>query len=208
MQGTGTASVSYVFHGNSLLPTSVLTTGVPQPGDTWAAGVSQYAGFYDRYRVDGSSIKINIVNRTAGAFLKCVLLSAPITTTLSQLVTDLDALSYEDLMSWQYASWKNALFSGNNQSVWFNKFRKTKHMLSYKNASDNNEVESLLPNPNGSGGSYPVQSNTGYIYYLRLFNQNGATGTSPITYDLTIRMILYTTLLAPTLRTQVVVPTP
>lgn len=207
-QGTGTASVSYWWLGNSLLPTSTMTGGVPQPGDTWAAGVSQYAGFYDRYRVDGSSIKINVVNRTAGAFLKCVLLSAPITTNLSNLLTQLDALSYEDLMSWQYASWKNALFSGNNQSVWFNKFRKTKHMLSYKNASDNNEVEFELPNPNGTGGSYSTFPNTGYVYYLRLFNQTGAAGTSPITYDLTVKMVLYTTLLSPTLRTQVAVPNP
>lgn len=208
MQGTGTASVAYWWLGNSLLPTSVTTSGVPQPGDTWAAGVSQYAGFYDRYRVDASSIRINIVNRTSGGFLKCVLLSAPITTNLSSLITQLGALSYEDLMSWQYASWKNALFSGNNQSVWFNKFRKTKHMLSYKNASDNNEVEFELPNPDGTGGSFSTFPNTGYVYYLRMFNQTGAAGTSPITYDLTVKMIFYTTLLSPTLRTQVVVPTP
>lgn len=204
---TGGSSVSYWWLGNSVCPTSVGVDGTPDPGDTYAAGVAQYAGFYNRYRVDGASIKINIINRTNNAYINCVLLSAPLTDSLSNTITNLDALSYDDLMSWQYASWKGSLGSGNNQSIWFNKYRKTKHMLSYRNASDNNEVEFSLPNSNGQNGTYPSQANTGYVYYLRLFNVQ-TTPPTTVSFAMTVKMLLYTTLLSPTLRTQVVVPSP
>lgn len=204
----GTDSISYWWLGNSLFPaSSSSSSSFAQPGDTWAAGVSQYMGFYRRYRVDASSIKINLVNRTPGAFLKCVLLSTPLSKPLNEMIPELDALSYEDLMSWQYASWKSATGAGNNQSIWFNKFRKTKHMLSYRNASDNQEVEFSLPDPDGTDGTRPTNPNTGYLYYLRMFNQTG-TQPSILAYDMTVKMILYTTLLSPTLRTQLVVPEP
>lgn len=198
--------ISITFVGNALMPVSSdYASNVPQSGDVWSAGVTEYAGFYDKYRVDGSSLKMNVSTTTGGAALECVLIALPITgSTVQNMINTLDALDYDNIMAWQYASWKLLHAGGNNQSVWFNKYRKTRNMLSYKDAGDVQELLCEMPLLDGSGGvkwPFPTDDRT-WIYYLRIFN----TTQNATTVNILAKMVQYTTLQNLRFRSQTEVP--
>lgn len=204
------ADYSITFVGNALVPVSSdYTIHTPAVGDAWAAGVTEYAGFYDKFRVDGSSLKMNVSTTTGGAALECVLIALPVTeTSISSMITTLNNLDYDNIMAWQYATWKLLHAGGNNQSVWFNKFRRTRNMLSYKDAGDVSELLSELPQIDGSGGTkWPPTvgaTNTQWIYYLRIFN----TTQNATTANILAKMVQYTTLQNLRFRSQTEVPEP
>lgn len=57
------------FLGNSLNPVGTYSGSSPIASSVWASGVSEYANFYERYRVLGASIKIRLVtNGVTGMF--------------------------------------------------------------------------------------------------------------------------------------------
>lgn len=201
------SSVSLTFVGNALIPnSSSYANDTPQPGDYWAAGVTEYSGFYDKYRVDGSSIKINISTTVANSSLEAVLIAVPTTTVggqVSAMISTLDALDYNEIMAWQYASWKLLQAGGNNQSIWFNKFRRTRSMLGYKDAGDVQELLAEMPLTDGTGGVKWRQSDMcNWFYYLRVFN----TTANASSFNIIVKMVQYTTLQNLRFRSQTEVP--
>lgn len=205
---TANQTITYVFVGNSLIPDN--TTGTPVAGDEWASGTTEYGAFYDQYRVDASQIKIQITNRTGSSNLyDVVLLAAPVTTSTAAFIASLDALSYNDLKSWQYASWRTlGVLGSGNSTLWFNKFRRTKNMLSYRDSGDQRELLEEMPQPDGSGGTTPSsgagqQNPQTFIYFLKIFDlASGQSGSLAVS----VKMIMYTTMQTLRFRAQTVVP--
>ncbi len=65
-------SQSYAFQGNAIVPYTVggqtpPNTNAPAAGDSLPAGEVEYSQFYDRYVINGSSIKIEAVNTAAAS---------------------------------------------------------------------------------------------------------------------------------------------
>ncbi len=92
---------------------------VPAAGDSLPAGEVEYSSLYDKYFINGSSIKIEAINSatvntaTSTQVLRCVLLAIPFSTGSSPTNDDwpankaqLDAYTYEQLLAWPYAKWR------------------------------------------------------------------------------------------------------
>lgn len=203
---TITSSQSYAFQGNGIVPYTVTgQTGVqnyPSAGDTLPAGELEYSQFYDRYFINGSSIKVEIVNTQSSSggstLIRAVLLAVPFISE-SGVNNDnwqankaqLDAYTYEQLLAWPYAKWRMlGANTGGASRLIFKMFRKTKHMCGIKDLRDNQEYSGRLTD--GSlVSSIPdgVNPTQGFMYYLRLFTNNG----TPLV-EMTVRMSLYVTM--------------
>lgn len=201
-------SSSFAFQGNGIVPYTVngqtSLNGIG-PGDTLPAGELEYSQFYDRYFINGSSIKIEAVNMAIGAaaasspLLRCVLLAIPFLNDPSDNwqanKAQLDAYTYEQLLAWPYAKWRMiASNSGGASRMVMKMFRKTKNMCGLKDLRDNQEYSGRLtdgslsvPNPPDLG----INPSSGFIYYFRVFNTS-TTNTTIVA--ITIRMSLYCTM--------------
>lgn len=207
-------SSSFLFQGNAIVPyTAQGQSGVNdntniQPGDYFPAGAVEYSNFYDRYVINGSSIKIEAVNnasasQSTGPLIRAVLLAIPFRETSAsssstrddwyQVRTQLNGYTYEQLLAWPYAKWRMlGSNTGGSSRLNFKMFRKTKHMSGVKDLRDNNlysgnltdGLTSVAPNEN-------VNPNAGFMYYLRFFNANVLT-TAVV--SITVRMSLYVTM--------------
>lgn len=199
-------SISYAFQGNGIVPyTSLGQTGSNRPdtGDVLPAGQIEYSNLYDRYYINGSSIKIEIINTTIPGgtqqfnIVRAVLLAVPTTggnDSWQSTKTQLDNYSYDELLSWPYAKWRViGANTGGSSRVFFKMFRKTKSMCGLKDLRDNIDYAGPLTDgsssvPTTGNGINPV---AGFMYYLRLFNQS-STLVAPV--SITARMSLYCTL--------------
>lgn len=188
-------SKSYAFLGNSLNPFGSYNNSPPPAGSVWASGVSEYANFYERYRVLGASIKIRMVtNGTAGVF-RCVLI--PImaggpesagSLFVNDRITELDALTYDQLSVQPYAQSRSlGISTGSNAVCNFKMFRKSKSMLACKDYLDLSDVQAELPQPDGSGGSIINNAIYTWFYYLRIFNVTSST----MALDVSTKMKFY-----------------
>lgn len=194
---TGQTSYTYVYLGNSLAPliTSPYST-TPVTGALWASGVSEYASFYERYRVLGASISIRMLSITSSIYYRCVLLpimvgNAETGFSIGNRVTELDALTYDQLAVQPYAQSRSVgVGAGGNAVINFKMFRKTKYMAALKNARDESGLSARLPNPDGSGGDVIVDPNYVWFYYFRVFNPTNTAGQ----IETTVKMKFYTQL--------------
>lgn len=210
------AATSICYQGNGLCPTTVagLTTeNKPAAGDTIASGAIEYSNFYDRYVINGSSIKLEIVNRnvnapqdgsfTSSGLIRAVLMAVPFTfisapgtganDDWASVRAQLDGYTYEQLLAWPYAKWRMlGSNSGGASRLLFKMFRKTKAMSGVKDLRDNDAFIAVMPN-NGATTALSVSNpNSGFMYYLRLFGE-APPGTNQ-TVAITSRMSLYTTM--------------
>lgn len=199
------ASQSYAFQGNGIAPYTVIgQSGSNQStsaGDSLPAGEIEYSALYDKYFINGSSIKIECVNTSSAAsaassLVRCVLLAIPFvdgnasidTDTWQANKTQLDAYSYDELLAWPYAKWRMlASNTGGSSRLNFKMFRKTKNMCGLKDLRDNRLYGYHLTD--GTSTAQLVNPTGGFMYYLRFFNQSVVT-----TLALTVRMSLYCTL--------------
>lgn len=190
-----TSSRTFAFLGNSLNPFGTYNSDVPSAGSVWASGVSEYANFYERYRVLGASIKIRLVtNGTAGMF-RCVLIpimaggieaSGP--GIIANRITELDALTYDQLSVQPYAQNRSlGISTGSNAVCNFKMFRKSKSMLACKDYLDQSENQCELPQPNGSDGTIITNGIYAWFYYLRVFNVTSST----MALDVSTKMKFY-----------------
>lgn len=176
---------TYVFLGNSLIPNPASFVGTTS-GDTWCSGVSEYASFYNLYRVLGTSIKIQITAISANNVLRAVLLPIALGDNetgavggISARVAELDALTYDQLSQQPFAQSKTiGLATGGNSARWFKMFRKSKYMLGVKDIRDQDGSLLRLPDTNGSNGTVAFQSPNAWFYYLRIFNSASASAQS------------------------------
>lgn len=204
------ASVSYAFLGNSLIPNPAVFTGTITTGDEWVSGVSEYANFYNQYRVLGSSIKLQIVMQSTavvGCTIIPVMMGGAETNTagaISDRITELDALTYDQLSMQPSAQMRMlGIGTGGNATVFFKMFRKTKQMLSCKDIKDNEDTLLRLPDPDGTDGSITANANSSFFYYVRITN---LTSTATVNYNMQVKMKYYTQLTGRTNWSTVTVP--
>lgn len=202
------ASQSYAFQGNGIIPYTLLgQTGanIPSNGDILPAGETEYSNFYDRYYINGSSIKVEAVNTAAtssAVLVRAVLLAIPFTSSVMTSTNDdwtnqktqLDAYTYEQLLAWPYAKWRMlGSNTGGASRLTFKMFRKTKHMSGIKDLRDNQEFCGHLTDGNSEmiTTENVINPYNGFMYYLRFFQNGSATSA---TLDITVKMSLYCTM--------------
>lgn len=192
--GSGSSSICVL--GNSLVPFPTSYASVnPAAGDTWVSGVQEYSNFYNNYRVLGCSVKMQIVTLNTGNAFQCVLI--PVTAagpetypgfppTVADRITELDALTYDELCTQPYAQMRTIGVStgGPNQFSGFKMFRKTKSMLACKDLRDNEDTLLDLPDPDGSQGKVLVSPDSAWFYYFRIFNLSGTNQVANINFKL------------------------
>lgn len=201
-------SQSYAFQGNAVVPYTVngqTLQNQPTPGDSLPAGETQYSQFYDKYFVNGSSIKVEVVSTnavtTAQPLVRAVLLAIPFIYDDGSTVSNdtwqankaqLDGYSYEQLLAWPYAKWRMiGANSGGASRLVFKMFRKTKNMCGIKDLRDNQQYGAFLTDGTTQANLYGTNPTNGFMYYLRFFNSSG-TNAAPL--EITVRMSLYCTL--------------
>jgi len=204
----GPSSESFAFQGNGLVPyTSAGQSGSntnPSAGDILPAGAVEYSQFYDRYYINGSSIKAEIVNTQSSSggstLIRAVLLAIPFVTDSTGGVagddnwqankTQLDGYTYEQLLAWPYAKWRMlGANTGGSSRLIFKMFRKTKNMCGIKDLRDNRDYGANLTDGSPTIQSGQVNPGNGFMYYLRLFTNNG----TPLV-EMNVRMSLYVTM--------------
>lgn len=207
----GVSANTLVFLGNSLIPNPAsLSSNTPSAGDIWCSGVSEYAAFYNNYRVLGSSIKIQITSISSNNVFRVVLLpimaggaesGAP--GTIATRVAELDALTYDQLAQQPFAQSKTlGIATGSNATRFFKMFRKSKYMLGIKDIRDKENTLLNLPDPTGSNGEITVQADDSWFYYLRVFNTSGSAQTA----EVQVRLKYYTQLTGRTNWVPIAVP--
>lgn len=198
-----TGSQSYAFQGNGIVPYTAAgqsgnnTLGA---GDSLPAGEVEYSQFYDRYVINGSSIKVEAISINGQAqamspLIRAVLVAVPfindVNDSWSGVKAQLDTYTYEELLAWPYAKWRMiGSNTGGASRLIFKMFRKTKQMSGVKDLRDNNQYTGLLTDgtTTANNGNNPP---AGFMYYLRFFNSNTSL-TAPL--EITVRMSLYVTM--------------
>lgn len=207
------ASTNRAFLGNSLVPfPASYSSNTPTAGDEWVSGVSEYASFYNNYRVLGSSIKVQLLCQTStGCTFGVVLIPVAASGTESgpssfvqNRITELNALDYDTISMQPYAQSRIiGIGSGGNANVFFKMFRKTKSMLACKDLRDNPDTLLDLPDPSGSAGEIRcTQPDSAFFYYVRVFNLSSAGGQ----FDMQVKMKYYTNLSGRTNWAPILVP--
>lgn len=197
---------SFVFQGNGIVPYTLAgQTGTNDPavGDSLPAGEVEYSTLYDKYFINGSSIKVEAlnINGSSGsfAFVRAVLLAVPFATgdgstpdTWFSTKAQLDSYSYSQLLAWPYAKWRMlGANTGGASRLTFKMFRKTKSMCGLKDLRDNREYgASLTDGLTAITGNINPQN--GFMYYLRFFQAGSSSASVPI--EITVRMSLYVTM--------------
>jgi len=199
---SGGGSNSWAFQGNAVVPytaAGVAGANTPFAGDSLPAGEVEYSSLYDKYFINGSSIKIEAINSatvntaTSTQVLRCVLLAIPFSTdgndNWATNKAQLDAYTYEQLLAWPYAKWRMiGISSGGVPRLTMKMFRKTKAMCGLKDLRDNQEYSGALSDGTTLAPTNPAN---GFMYYFRVFNNLGSTAT---TVAITVRMSMYCTL--------------
>lgn len=202
----GGGSNSWAFQGNAICPyTASGQTGAntPAAGDSLPAGAVEYSQLYDKYFINGSSIKIEAINSatvntaTSTQVLRCVLLAIPFdnndsTDNWTANKAQLDAYTYEQLLAWPYAKWRMiGISSGGAPRLTMKMFRKTKNMCGLKDLRDNEGYGTRMTDGLALSTHLPGLPDKGFMYYFRVFNNLGSTAT---TVAITVRTSLYCTL--------------
>lgn len=230
---TGPGSKWYAFQGNSIFPftnngqNASYPGGpgnLPTTGDTILPMGTIYSSMYDRYTINGSSFKVQMVNAASASPFRVVLLAIPFQgqvqtnpnianndTWIANLI-QLNSYGYEELLSWPYAKWRMLGSSdGGTTSLHMKMFRKTKNMCGVKDLRDNNEYQGFTTDgeihETDDNNFYQCTPQSGFLYYLRIFS--GLPGDDVRSFELTIRMSLYITFWAREfIPSQVILPPP
>lgn len=200
------SSQSYAFQGNGIVPYTALGQVWPNgntvsAGDTLPAGEIEYSQLYDRYYINGSSIKVEIVNTQASgnsSLIRAVLLAVPFvnenTDSWQHNKQQLDNYTYDQLLAWPFAKWRMVgANTGGASRVILKLYRKTKHMCGLKDLRDNVEYSGRLTDGSTdvSGSASSINPYNGFMYYLRLFTTGDSSENSA---EITVRMLLYVTM--------------
>ena len=207
-------SVTHSFQGSGLVPwTSNGNSGAfanfqyATAGDNLPAGAMEYSRLYDKYFVNGSSIKVEaITTENFQGVVRAVLLAVPYShlqndiytpedDTYSGVRSQLDGYTYEQLLAWPYAKWRMiGTAEGGRSKLNFKMFRKTKNMCGIKDLRDNAQTHGAPLNDGSNvipvSGDFRVNPTAGFMYYLRFFNQSSVD----VDISITVRMSLYMTM--------------
>lgn len=207
---TASSGFTLAILGNSLIPLPQLYNGTISSGDLWCAGVTEYASFYNLYRVLGSSIKLQLTQINTANVLRCVIVpvavGGPETGTsynVADKITELDSLTYDQLIQQPYVTNRIlGIASGGPNTLFLKLFRKSKSMIAVKDIRDNQDTMLRLPDITGSNGQILCSSPNAWFYYIRIFN---AAGTAT-TIDYSIKVKYYVQLAGRTTWTTVATP--
>lgn len=199
------SSQSYAFQGNAIVPYTAAgqaSANTPAAGDSLPAGEVEYSQFYDRYVINGSSIKVEAISINGQAqanspLVRAVLLAVPFvgndtSDNWQSVKAQLDTYTYEELLAWPFAKWRMiGSNTGGASRLIFKMFRKTKQMSGVKDLRDSSQYQGVLTDGTTAVSGGAVNPQSGFMYYLRFFNANTAL-TAPL--EITVRMSLYVTM--------------
>lgn len=201
------------YNGNGITCPETSGTNIPQTGDVYPLGLSQYSNFYKFYKVLGSSIKVNIAANQTGLIQAWTTLLAAQglngdTDTLSNWQVMLNA-DPQDLMSYPGASWRIlSSQSGSQSNIFLKGFRKTKSMLGRKDIRDNDDVQGLLPGtdtaaPNGANPDMTSGSNySGNWFWMIKIDPTENGNISEGSYQVIVKIKYYVQLYGRDFNTQ------
>lgn len=199
-----TSSLRFFWLGNSASPyppqgalgAFVNPNNVIPAGEQYPGGLVEYASFYDKYTILGSSIKVFLLvaNSASSIVLRMVLIPiAPTpdsgTDDIATMINQLDGYTYQQLMSYPQAQHRllmasNSGFGKSNVKA----FRKTKYMFNVKDMKDDNDrFNEDMPSTAGANGRRPSENNQ-WGYYVRVFNDSSSNVTA---VDFNVTMKLY-----------------
>lgn len=204
---TAGSSLRRVYLGNSASPFptqgalgafGAIPNNIPA-GEVYPGGFIEWSQLYDKYFVTGSHITMNALCSVTTSLIYIRAVMIPImpspdtgTDTLTNMINQLDAYTYDQLMVYPQAQSRDLL---NVQSglgkITFKSYRKTKDMLTIKDLADNPQINADTPNSAGANGQRPQDNLDGtsnlWGFYVRFFNR----GAADVQIDLTTRMKLY-----------------
>jgi len=185
----------YTILGNSLIPfPASYSSNTPTAGDIWVAGINQYCLQYNLYRVLGCSVSAQYVSESTNV-TRIVMVpftyggasEALASTTISDKIAELDALTYDELSSLPYAQSKLVGSNAGGPNVCYMKmFRKTKNMLGCKDLRDNEDTLLAFPNLGGLDGTIQTNSRSSYGFYYKIF-----AGASTVTSEVQFKISYY-----------------
>lgn len=177
----------YLGNSGSFYPPQGALGAAPAPastiavGELYPGGFCDYGSFFDKYRILGSSIRIEGIMTTnnAASFVRLVMI--PIgpnpdsgSDSIQNMVNQLDAYDFNSLMGYPQAQYKQiAIQTGGFSKFVFKSFRKTKTMLAFKDMRDNLEQNADMPLPDGTLGTRPDENNL-WGWYFRAFNDDAS----------------------------------
>lgn len=192
VQGTtGPLGFREVWIGNSIVPrlgTGTFGGQIVSAGDNagvefavagqnnkYAAGATEWAEFFDNYYCFGSTLNVEVINHGNSA-ARLVLLAVDNTTPVSEL----DAYTYEQLLAYPGVKkrYLGLAEGGNNRAV-LKSFRKTKHMLGFKDLLDQDRLKYplFLSSTNPTFYNDTVQPVSYWYWYFRAIPANDTTQT-------------------------------
>lgn len=183
----GNSSVRRLYLGNSAtfyppqgaLGAFATPNAIIPAGELYPGGFTDYGSFFDKYRILGSSIRIEGIMTTNSntSFVRLVMI--PIgpnpdvaADAIENMVNQLDAFSFDQLMGYPQAQYRQiGVQTGGVSKFVFKSFRKTKTMLAFKDIRDREEVNTDMPLPDGTLGTRPDAQNL-WGWYFRAFNDD------------------------------------
>lgn len=163
-------------------------------GELLYGGFPEYASFYDKHRMLASKIRLEgfVTTNANDSFLRVVFIPiAPNPDSdndaIQQMVNELDAYTFDQLMCYPNAKFKQAAIqTGGYARFRFSSYRKTKTMLNIQDMKDQEDLNVDMPTTAAANSERPGET---YLwgYYVRAFNTT-ATAQS---MKLTVSMIGY-----------------
>lgn len=133
--GTGTFGGQVVSAGDNSGVTGAVS------GNKIVAGADAWSAFFNDYYSYGSKLSVEVINNSTTS-ARCVLLAVTDSTPVSQL----DALTYEELLSYPGVQKRYlGISTGGNERLIMKGFRKTKNMLGIKDLVDNDDLKMINP---------------------------------------------------------------
>lgn len=184
------ASSSTLYNCMAGVPSPTVSNN-PANGDKFITGFPEYSVFYQKYTPIGAKIKVTITNPNTTNLLRFVVLPRRLKETVTDDLADLDAMSYEQLISMPSAKYKTVSLGSAGfpiQSV--SHYRSTKYMLDIKDIKDNEDILFSMPIELDTSISYNSGASVTncWYYYVRVFNIGTGTSTG---VELRTEMIYY-----------------
>lgn len=183
------ASYADIYNCMSAVPNTA-TIGTIATGDKIVTGIPEYSAFYDEYTPTGVKIKVTITNPNATNLLRLVVLPRLCRESTGTDKTELDAMTYEQLISLPSAQTRTVSVATGGQPIQFiQMYRKTKYMLDIKDIKDNTFIKFEMPS--GVDTTLMTEGTSDidcWYYYVRLFNIGAGTSTG---IELRVEMIYY-----------------
>lgn len=183
------ADTSLLYNCMSIAPRTA-TINTIATGDKLITGIPEYSVFYDNYTPTGAKIKVTITNNNSTNLLRFVVLPRLCKDSIGTDETELDAMTYEQLISMPSAQARTiSLGTGGQPIQSIQMYRKTKYMLDIKDIKDNSQINFEMPvGVDTTLSSWGSNDESCWYYYVAVFNIGAGAVTA---LECRVEMIYY-----------------